>query len=582
MTVTTTPPSASASGRPAGRGTRPRRGGTGPVSADPVRAYAEAVVAGRVVAGLLVRQACRRHLDDLERGHERGLVWRQDRADFALGVFGFLRLPSGQPFALHPSQQFIVGSLFGWHVADGGRRFRTGYVEMGKGNGKTPMAAGIGIIGLLERGASEVYTAGVTADQAGYLFRDASGMVEASPALLSRIDVNAHSLSIAATSSFMRPVSSEHHGLDGKRVHMALIDEIHEHRTPLVVEKMRAGTKGDDSALVFEITNSGYDRHSVCWQHHEYSRQVLAGTVANDSWFAYVAGLDEGDDWADEAVWPKANPLLGVTVTRRYLREQVQEAQDMPAKQSLVRRLNFCEWTEASVGAIEMARWDACAGPPRTEPGDEVWGGLDMSATTDLSALVLLHEGDDGAIDVLARFWCPEEGIALRSRRDRVPYDVWAREGWITPTPGNVVDYDRVREDIRELAGAYDLRELGYDRWNATQLVTQLQSDGARMVPVGQGYASLSAPMKEWLGRIASGRVRHGGHPVLRWMAANLVAEQDPAGNVKPSKARSTERIDGMSAAVTALSRLTAPHDAPAAEPGILAYYLGLAREAIA
>jgi phage terminase large subunit-like protein len=583
VTATRTLPATSASGRTAGRGTRPRRT-RGPGTPDPVRAYAEAVVRGRVVAGLLVRQACRRHLDDLRHGAGRGLVWRQDRADFALGLFGFLRLPSGQPFTLHPSQQFIVGSLFGWHMADGGRRFRTAYVEEAKGNGKTPMAAGIGIIGLLERSASEVYTAGVTADQAGYLFRDAAGMTEASPALSSRIDVGAHNLSIAATSSFMRPVSSEHHGLDGKRVHMALIDEIHEHRTPLVVEKMRAGTKGDDSALILEITNSGYDRNSVCWQHHEYSRQVLAGVVANDSWFAYVAQLDEGDDWTDEAVWPKANPLLGVTVTPRYLREQVQEALDMPAKQALVQRLNFCVWTEASVGAIEMSRWDAeaCMAEPRIDPGDEVYGGLDLAATMDISAFVLLREDEDGWIDVLARFWVPEEGIALRSRRDHVPYEQWAREGWITATPGNVTDYDRIREDIRELAETYAIREIGYDRWNATQLVTQLGSDGATMVPVGQGYASMSAPTKEWLARIASGRVRHGGNPVLRWMAANLVVEQDPAGNLKPSKAKSTERIDGQAAAITALSRLTAPHGAMLPVPGILGYYQQMAARAAA
>jgi phage terminase large subunit-like protein len=578
LTATRTPTSASASGRTAGRGTRPRRDGQGPAGTpDPVRAYALDVVAGRVVAGGLVRQACRRHLDDLERGHRRGLAWRQDRADFALGVFGFLKLPDGRPFTLQPAQQFIVGSLFGWHLADGSRRFRTAYVEMGKGNGKTPMAAGIGVIGALERQAAEVYTAGVTRDQANYLLDDARRLIEASPALSSRFEVGAHNLAIPSTGSYIRPVSSEARSLDQKRVHMALVDEVHEHASPLVVEKMRAGTKGDDSALILEITNSGYDRNSVCWQHHLYSTLVLAGVLENDEWFAYVAALDEGDDWTDEAVWPKANPLLDVTVTRRYLRGQVQEALGMPAKQALVQRLNFCVWTEASAGAVEMARWDACSEAPRTAAGDECWGGLDMSTTTDLSAFVLLHEGGDGFTDVKAWFWCPAEGIALRSRRDRVPYEQWAREGWITATPGNVVDYDRVREDLRRIADDYRVRELGYDRWNATQLVTQLMSDGAVMVPVGQGYASLSAPFKEWLGRIAAGRVRHGGNPVLRWMAANLVAEMDPAGNIKPSKSKSTERIDGQAAAVTALSRLIAPHEPEPAVPGILAYYRELA-----
>ena len=532
---------------------------------DPVAKYARDVLAGRIVAGGLVRAACQRHLDDLAHGAERGLVWDRDAAQRAIDFFPFLRLPSGGPFELQPSQQFIVGSLFGWKLADGSRRFRTAYVEEGKGNGKTPMAAGVGIIGMVADGhpAAEVYTAGVTRDQAQYLFNDASQMVSGSPALASRIDVGAHNLAVMANGSYMRPVSSEARSLDQKRVHMALLDEIHEHRTAAVVEKMRAGTKGDPDALIFEITNSGYDRNTVCWQHHEYSRKVLDGTTPNDSWFAYIAALDPGDDWTDEAVWPKANPLLGVTVTLRYLREQVQEALDMPAKQALVRRLNFCEWTEASVGAVEMSRWDACAAEAMVPPGAVVTAGLDLASTTDLTAFLMLHEAPDGFTDVLARFWAPEEGIAIRSRRDHVPYDVWVREGWITATPGNVTDYDRVREDIRALAELYDIREIAYDRWNATQLVTQLMSDGARCIPIGQGFATMTAPTKEWLSDIAAGRLRHGGNPVLRWMASNLVVEQDAAGNMKPAKDKSTERIDGHVAAIMARARMLVPSGPP-------------------
>lgn len=533
--------------------------------ADAVRAYADAVLAGEVVAGRLVRLACGRHLDDLAHGAERGLVWDAEAAADKIAFFSFLHLPTGELFHLAPSQQFIIGSTFGWKRSDGTRRFRTDYIEEAKGNGKTPMAAGVGIIGMIADGhpAAEIYTAGVTRDQAQYLFDDAVRMVDASPALRTRIEMGVRNLAVMATGSYMRPVSSERRSLDQKRVHMALIDEIHEHRTSIVVEKMRAGTKGDPDALVLEITNSGYDRASVCWQHHEYSVKVLEGAIENDSWFAYIAALDEGDDWTDEAVWPKANPLLGVTVTLRYLREQVQEALDMPAKQALVQRLNFCIWTEASVGAIPMEQWDAGSMPPDIPNGAPVYAGLDLASTTDLTALLLLHEADDGSIDVLARFWAPQEGIATRSRRDNVPYEQWVREGWITATPGNITDYDVVREEIRELAERYEIREIAYDRWNATQLVTQLIGDGATCVPIGQGFASLTAPTKEWLADIAARRIRHGGNPVLRWMAANLVVEQDAAGNVKPSKAKSTERIDGQVAAIMARARMSAALDVP-------------------
>ncbi len=550
-----------------------------PKMPDPATAYAKSVVAGKIVAGKLVRLACRRHLDDLVHGPDRGLVWDLAEANRVIDLIGEMPLPDGSPFVVQPSQAFIVGSVFGWRLLGGlgARRFRTAYVEEAKGNGKTPLAARIGVVGIVGDGkyAAEVYTAGVTRDQAHYLWNDAKLVCEGSADLRALIDIGAHNLACPATDSYMRPVSSEARSLDQKRVHMALIDEIHEHESDLVVEKMRAGTKGDDSALIFEITNSGYDRHSVCWRHHEYTRQVLEGVITNDSWFGFVAALDEGDDWTDERVWPKANPLLDVTVTRRYLREQVQEALDMPAKQALVKRLNFCVWTEASVGAIEMDRWDACAELPTIAPGDEVYAGLDLSVTTDLSALVLMREADDGYLDVLPFFWCPKESITLRSRRDHVPYQQWVDEGLIIATEGNVIDYasirrrlsgyyvedGTVRHDEACLADTFAIREAGFDPYNATQLVLQLGSDGLLMVKVAQGAGMLSAPTKDWLARIASGKVRHGGHPVLRWMAMNLVVTQDAQGNLKPDKDKSTERIDGQAATITGLARMNSHID---------------------
>lgn len=567
------------------RATRPPRP---PRLPDPTTDYARAVVAGKVVAGKLVRLACQRHLDDLIHGPDRGLVWDLAEANRVIDLIGMMPLPDGAPFVVQPSQAFITGSLFGWRYRNGERRFRTAYVEEGKGNGKTPLAARIGIVGMAADGvaAAEVYTAGVTKDQSYYILRDAKITCESAPAELQElIEVGAFALSVPSTHSYMKPVSSEARTLDQKRVHMALIDEIHEHRTDDVVNKMRAGTKGDNSALIFEITNSGYDRHSVCWQHHEYSRQVLEGVVQNDSWFAFVAALEDGDDWTDEKVWPKANPLLDVTVTRRYLREQVQEALEMPAKQALVKRLNFCIWTEASVGAIEMARWDVGAGHPQITAGDKVFGGLDLSATTDLSAFLVEREAPDGYLDMLAFFWCPKDAIALRSRRDHVPYEQWVREGWIIATEGPTVDYDAirrrlsgyfvldgsVRHDDDCLADTFEFVEIGFDPWNGTQLTTQLLSDGLPMVKVPQGYAYMSAPTKDWLARVAAGKVRHGGNPVLRWMASNLVVLTDPAGNMRPDKDKSTERIDGQAAGITGLSRLIAhAEDAEEVTPAIL------------
>ena len=554
--------------------------------ADPVTTYARRAVAGKILAGRMVRLACTRHLRDLSEGGERGLRFDKAAAARAIRFFeNVLHLAEGEfagkPFLLEPWQQFIIGSIFGWYGSDGFRRFRTAYVEVAKGNGKSPMAAGIGLIGLLadKEPSAEIYSAAVVKDQAKILWRDAENMVKASPSLSAKVEQLVNNLAVLDTNSFFRPVSSEHRGLDGKRVHMGLIDEVQEHPTGIVYEKMRAGTKGRRNPLIFEITNSGYDRKSICWQHHEYSEKVLAGSIENDSWFAYVAQLDacescrdaghmmanpgcpDCDDWRDEATWPKANPNLGVSIQKKYLREQVEEAKGMPAKQNIVLRLNFCVWTEQATRWLDMERWNACDGEidEAALVGRQCFAGLDLASTTDICALELyfpaLEEGERAK--VLSLFWVPADNIQARARRDRVPYDLWERQGLIAATEGNVTDYDVIRRDILFLAERFEIRELAIDRWNSTQLQTQLMGEGIAVVPFGQGFASMSAPTKELERLVLQRGIEHGGNPVLNWMASNVAVRQDPAGNIKPDKEKSTERIDGMVALIMAIGRAT-------------------------
>lgn len=542
---------------------------------DPVTLYASEVVAGNTVAGPLVRLACKRHLDDLENGSKRGLRWDLDEALRHIRFFPTcLRLAEGEaagkPFELALFQKFIQGSLFGWKDADGFRRFRQAYIEIGKGNGKTPQAAGTGIYMTGadgERGAY-CYAAATTREQADILFQDAVKMVDASPALKSRFTpsgkLKVFNLAHMASGSFFRPVSAEHKGLDGKRVHFAALDELHEHPSSLVADKMAAGRKGRRQPLIYEITNSGWDRNSVCWRHHEYSRQVLEGSVQDDKWFAYVCGLDEGDDWKDEKVWVKANPNLGVSIPVSYLTEQVKQAVGMPSMENIVKRLNFCIWTEQAQRWMPIDLWDTCSSSIAQEKLSRrpFFGALDLASTQDIAAYAMLFPptAADPFWRNIWRFYAPEASVKKRKTDGRVPYDVWAREGWLTVTPGNVADYDFIERDVLETAEKYQLVELAYDRWNATQLVTHLQdklntSTVERVVPFGQGFASMSAPTKELEKLILAGTYSHGANPVARWMASNVATKEDPAGNIKPDKERSTEKIDGIVATIMALGR---------------------------
>lgn len=493
---------------------------------------------------------------------------------------------AGQPFVLQPWQAFIVGSLFGWKAPDGWRRFRNAYVEIGKGNGKSPMAGGMGLYMLAadNEASAECYAAATTRDQAGILFRDAVSMVEASPELSERIAKSGKrqvfNLAHLASGSFFRPVSAEGRALDGKRVHFAALDEVHEHPNGIVVDKMRAGTKGRRQALIFEITNSGYDRNTVCYQHHDYSRRVLEGTVENDSWFAYVCQLDEGDEWAVEGPhWLKANPNLGVSITRKYLREQVAEAVGMPSKQSIVRRLNFCEWVEAAQPWIDRDRWMACLADLDFEAlrGRPCFAGLDLSGKNDLTALALAWRADDGSVDLAVRYWTPADSLLQREDRDRVPYRQWRDEGWLEAVPGRSIDYAWIAQALAEIDAEQQLVQVAYDRWRVDLLLRDLDEAGIeafiaktpadtgrgiRLSPFGQGFQDMGPAVDALETSILNGTVRVQRSPVTTMCSANAVLDTDPAGNRKFTKAKSIGRIDGIVAAAMAV-RLATSVDPP-------------------
>jgi phage terminase large subunit-like protein len=552
---------------------------------DPVTQYATDVVEGRIVAGRRVRLACVRHLHDLEHAEEKGLVWRPREAQAVIDFFAeCLCLPEetasddsedepvdGSPFILSPHQQFINGSLMGWYTTAGNRRFHDAYIEGAKGDGKTPMGAGLMLYLLVadgERGA-QVFFAAVGKDQAKVAFADAEKMVNASPALRKRIKQTVNNLALLETGSFLRAISSEKRGLDGKRVHGALIDEEHEHPTPVVVTKMRKGIKGRRNALVMRTTNSGYDRTSICWHDHAYSLQVLEGTVTDESWFAYVCGLDpcqahqdEGkefpvedcpdcDDWRVEGPhWLKACPNLGVSVSWQYYRDLVRQALSRPDLVSDLLRFNFCIWTQAYNRVISLAKWHDCQPFPSEDEllGCPCFGGLDMGESDDFTAWVRLWILPDGRVPVKCRFWVPQ--IALERHPDR-PYDDWRRAKLLTVTDGDETDFEQVRETIKEDCAQDGVIAIAYDPRSATETAQVLSGAGITMVNTTQGWL-LNEALKRTLGLITTGHLCHGDNKILSWMAGNLVVKTRNKEQ-RIAKEKAADKVDGIAALVTAV-----------------------------
>ncbi|HVQ14384.1 MAG TPA: terminase TerL endonuclease subunit, partial [Vicinamibacterales bacterium] len=551
--------------------------------ADPVTRYATDVVQGRIVAGRLVRLACQRHLTDLQQQRAKGLVWKPDEAQLAIDFFAqVLCLPEetaaeeivdavpvdGSPFVLQPFQQFLTGCLMGWYTTKGYRRFRDAYVETAKGSGKTPWGAGMMLYLLVadgERGA-QCYFAAVTMAQAKEAgMTDAVKMVAASPYLRDLVDQKVNNLAVLETGSFLRAISSEKRGLDGKRVHGAFIDEEHEHGSPVVVSKVRRGTKGRRNALVIRATNSGFDRLSICWHDHEYSRKVLEGTIADESWFAYVCGLDPCakhaeagnqfpvndcstcDDWRVEGPhWLKANPNLGISLSWQYLRELVKQAKGRPDAVSDLLRFNFCIWTQAHIQAWAMGKWRECAALTWTDEdlvGAPCYGGLDLGQTDDFAAWARLWDLGSFCVAKL-RFWLPR--AALEKYPDRL-YAEWERAGLLTVTDGDTTDVDLIEETILEDARTDGIVEIGYDKRFAHQLALHLQGAGVTMIDTPQGFG-LNESIKSTAKLIADVTLAHGDNLILTWMMDNTVLRPGRNKQVRLDKDAAKEKIDGASA----------------------------------
>ena len=478
---------------------------------------------GRILAGPHVRNACRRHLDDLVAGPARGLRWDLDAANHVWRWFeGVLRLSEGQfegiPFALDPSQAFKLGCLFGWKRADGTRRFRRAYIEEAKGNGKSPFAGGVGLYGLTADGeaGAQIYAAGATKDQAGILFRDAVKMVRKSNALAKRLKFSGgpgreYNIAHHASGSFFRPVSKDTGKTgSGPRPHMVLVDELHEHPDRSTLETLEAGFKFRLQPLLVMITNSGFDLKTICGEEHDNAVRVAAGTMTpdeafayvgepiDDATFAYVCALDPGDDpLTDRSCWAKANPLLGTILTEDFLAREVAKAIAMPGKLNGVLRRNFCRWTESAEGWISRETLDGVLADfdPAIHAGKPLSCGLDLSGSRDLTAAAFLVEtgttlrvADDGreialpTYDAWIEAWTPLDNLAKRALSDSAPYDLWVEQGFLTAVPGPRVRYDHVAARFAALIElGFLIRLLAFDRYAWSKFTDELDAIGLEL-----------------------------------------------------------------------------------------------------
>lgn len=534
----------------------------------PAELYAEQVRSGEILVCEYVRLAVERYYADLDRALDMGRYFDKKAAMRAIHFIEKLKHTkgewAGQRFRLEPWQQFVLWNIFGWKNADGTRRFRYAYIEIARKNGKTALSAGIGLYMLFADGESrpEVYSAATVKDQAKICFSDAVEIVKATD-LKNYLTPYRNSIVYDLKGGMMKPLSSDYGTHDGLNPNCGIIDEFHAHKDSGMFDVIKSAFGARRQPLMFIITTAGFDKSGVCYAYRENVIKVLRGVNEDDSLFGIIYTLDDKSEWDDPKMWIKANPNLGVSLSADYLADQVKDAKNRPEAVRNVMTKNVDLWVDAERTWILDDAWQKCIGT--TDPADlkgcACWGGLDLSNVSDITAYVLLfHEND--RFQLLPHFWIPEEKMLEKIRKENINYDKWVAEGYVTVTPGNVIDYDFVKADILRIVADYDLRTSAYDRWNSSQTIIDLQNEGMECNPFGQGYGSMSAPTKEFEKLVLTGKIEHFGNPVLRWMLASTLVKTDPAGNIKPDKEKSTQKIDGIVASIMALGEwMTAQTD---------------------
>ena len=471
---------------------------------------------------------------------------------------------AGTPFWLLPWQEQLIRDIFGIVKPDGNRQFRTAFVEICKKVGKSELAAAVALYLLYadNEPSAEVYGAAADRQQASIVFDVAKQMVEMAPALMKRSKLMGATKRIVnySNAGYYQVLSAEVGGKHGFSVSGLVFDEIHTQPNRQLYDVLtKDSSDARQNPLHFIITTAGNDRHSIAYELHTKAVDILEGRRVDPTFYPVVYGLKDDEDWEDEANWYKVNPSLGYTVDIERLRDAYREAKQNPADEITFKWLRCNMWVSSTVAWIPDAIYMRGNEPIDMDAlaGRDCYAGLDLSSTGDITALVLIFppRDEEEKYVLLPYFWIPEETIPRRVKANSVPYDIWEKQGYIMSTEGNVIHYDFIEKFIMDLSEKYHILEIAVDRWNATQMIQNLEGEGFTIVPFGQGFSSMSAPTKEFYRLLMEGRIIHGGNPVLRWMAGNVVIDTDPAGNIKVTKAKSKEKIDGIVAAIMALDR---------------------------
>lgn len=471
---------------------------------------------------------------------------------------------AGKRFWLLPWQETLVRDIFGTVKEDGTRQFRTAYVEICKKVGKSELAAAIALYLLYadNEPSAEVYGAAADRQQASIVFDVAKRMVELTPALLKRSKIMGATKRIVnySNAGIYQVLSADVGNKHGFSVSGLVFDEIHNQPNRNLYDVL---TKGSSDAranpLHFIITTAGNDRNSIAFELHTKALDILNGRREDPTFYPVVYGLADDEDWTDEKNWYKVNPSLGYTVEIDRLRDAFREAQQNPADEVTFRWLRLNQWVSSTVAWIpdQIYALGNEAIDMESLKGRECYGGLDLSSSGDITAFVLVfppHNGKEKYV-ILPFFWVPQDTIPLRVRRTSVPYDKWQAQGYLMATEGNVIHYGFIEKFIDDLGKIYNIKEIAYDRWGAVEMTQALEGMGFTVVPFGQGFSSMSPPTKRFYELLMEGKMVHGAHPVLRWMAGNVVVDTDPAGNIKVTKRRSSDKVDGIVAAIMALDR---------------------------